>query len=127
MKRGFTIIELMVVIAVLVVIATIAILGYGKWREKATTDAVHADLKAAATAMEQEKNFRGVYPGSTSCAPGAPCNHALPDSFKSHSANIKVYIQNSGHDFCLEGTSNDPGLKFHIRSSNNKIQTGGCS
>ncbi|MDO4773548.1 MAG: prepilin-type N-terminal cleavage/methylation domain-containing protein [Candidatus Saccharibacteria bacterium] len=126
MKRGFTIIELMVVIAAIVIVAAIAVVGYDKWNEKAVTDAIHADLSAAATAMEQEKNFKGVYPGSSSCSSSQPCSSALPSSFKSHSANIKVYIQNSGHNFCLEGTSNAPGLKFHIRSSSNKIQTGGC-
>lgn len=126
MKRGFTLIELMVVIAAVVVVATIAVVGYGSWNEKAVSDAIRADLAAAATAMEQEKNFNGTYPGSSSCIQGQPCNNALPDSFKSHSANIKVYIQNSGHDFCLEGVSSDPGLKFHIRNTSDKVEDGGC-
>ena len=53
MKRGFTIIEVLVMISVIAILTTIGIISYGNWRQKSLRDAITADLKSAAQAMEQ--------------------------------------------------------------------------
>ena len=57
MKRGFTIIEVLVMISVIAILTTIGIISYGNWRQKSLRDAITADLKSAAQAMEQYRNF----------------------------------------------------------------------
>ena len=114
MKRGFTIVEMLIVIVVIVILTTIGIVGYGEWRKDVTTKELHADLHSASAAMEQEKNFKNVYPAT------------LPGSYKGNTSNISVYVQNAGAEFCLEAASSQPPLKFYIRSDDRRIQEGGC-
>lgn len=51
-KNGFTIVELIVVIAVIAILAGLVIVGYGQWRSNLTNSEVKNDLSAAATAMD---------------------------------------------------------------------------
>lgn len=112
--QGFTLVEVLIVVVVITILAGIGMLGYGEWRKDVVTKELHADLRSASAAMEQEKNFKNAYPAS------------LPASYKNNAANISVYVQNAGADFCLEAVSNDPSLKFHVSSADREIKDGGC-
>ena len=61
MKKGFTIVELVVIIVVLALLASISTIGYQGWRQSASRDAVQTDLQAASHAMKQYRNFNNVY------------------------------------------------------------------
>lgn len=119
MQRGFTVIELITIIVVIAILATLSTFAYRGWRQDTIKRAIASDLRAAASSMEQEKNF--------SDDPSAPYPNKLPASFKSNSTNISVYIQNHGKDFCLEGASGNPALKYHIRNQRDEVNAGGCT
>ena len=55
-QNGFTIIELLVVVAVIAILATVIVVSYGGWRTSINTSVVKSDLTAAATAMENGRN-----------------------------------------------------------------------
>lgn len=112
--RGFTLVEVLIAIVVIAILAGIGMVGYGEWRKDVVTKELQADLRSASAAMEQEKNFKNVYPAT------------LPSSYKSNTANISVYVQNAGAEFCLEAASSQPPLKFYIHSTEQKIKDGGC-
>lgn len=112
--RGFTLIEVLIAIVVIAILAGIGMVGYGEWRKDVVTKELQADLRSASAAMEQEKNFKNAYPAR------------LPSSYKSNTANIEVYVQNAGAEFCMEAASTQPPLKFHVDSSDQKIKEGGC-
>ena len=54
--RGFTIIELVVVITVIAILAAIVVIGYGSWRNSVAKKEVFSDLSMAASAMEKSEN-----------------------------------------------------------------------
>ncbi|MEI6229052.1 MAG: prepilin-type N-terminal cleavage/methylation domain-containing protein [Candidatus Saccharibacteria bacterium] len=61
-SKAFTIIELVVVITVIGILATITVVGYGNWRQSVDESVVKSDLQAAAAAMENYRSFNGGYP-----------------------------------------------------------------
>ncbi len=65
-RRGFTIAELAAIIAVIGILATIGVLGYNGWRQSVMDTQIQNDLKAAAAAMENYRNFNSIYPKDVS-------------------------------------------------------------
>ncbi len=62
-QRGFTLIEMMIVVAILGILAAVAIPAYGKYKRKARTKEVDAMFAAIATAQETYRQFNGDYYG----------------------------------------------------------------
>jgi len=67
-RRGFTLIELMVVIAIIIILAAIAIPNYLTMTARAKKSRVASDFAALATSLESYKTDWGQYPISTSGA-----------------------------------------------------------
>jgi prepilin-type N-terminal cleavage/methylation domain-containing protein len=66
-RRGFTLIELMVVIAIIIILAAIAIPNYLTMTTRAKKSRVASDFAAVATALETYRTDWGKYPiGSSS-------------------------------------------------------------
>lgn len=78
-KRGFTIVELAVVIAVIAILATITSVSYTKVMAKSRATAHVADLQTYQQALERYKTKNGNYPVSTSWT----FQRAAPTSFLS--------------------------------------------
>ncbi len=115
-RSGFTIVELTVVIIVIGILASIVIVGYGSWRSNLASNEVKNDLTAAASAMENARNFGSGYPG------------ALPTSFVS-SSNVKIsYYSGDLKSFCIDGRSKKvSGLYFFIKSDDKTVKQGTCA
>jgi prepilin-type N-terminal cleavage/methylation domain-containing protein len=61
-RRGFTLIELMVVIAIIIILAAIAIPNYLTMTARAKKSRVASDFAALATALESYRTDWGAYP-----------------------------------------------------------------
>jgi prepilin-type N-terminal cleavage/methylation domain-containing protein len=68
-RKGFTLIELMVVIAIIIILAAIAIPNYLQMTERAKRSRVSADMATLATVLETYKTDWGTYPVTTATPP----------------------------------------------------------
>ena len=64
LTSGFTIVELIVVITVIGILATIGIVSYNGWQDSVTATQLKSDLQGAAAAMENYRNFHSGYPAT---------------------------------------------------------------
>ena len=63
--KGFTIVELMVVMIGIGLLLTVSVFAYGAWRTSVAKTEVMNDLKNVAAAMKNARNFDNVYPTLT--------------------------------------------------------------
>jgi len=68
-RKGFTLIELMIVIAIIIILAAIAIPNYLKMTERAKKSRVASDFQTLATALEAYRTDWGVYPNDGNLEP----------------------------------------------------------
>jgi len=61
-RKGFTLIELMIVIAIIIILAAIAIPNYLRMTERAKVSAIESDMKAIGTALEAYNTDWTHYP-----------------------------------------------------------------
>jgi general secretion pathway protein G len=66
--RGYTVVELMVGLAILSLLATIALAAYQTYREKAQADAAVSDIAMASIVIDQYRTEHGVSPPSLAAA-----------------------------------------------------------
>ena len=55
--RGFTIVELAVVIAVIALLATLSVVGYSAWQRDIAKDVLETDLTAATAQLKNDLNL----------------------------------------------------------------------
>jgi len=68
-RKGFTLIELMIVIAIIIILAAIAIPNYLKMTERAKKSRVASDFESLATALEAYRTDWGTYPVEANLSP----------------------------------------------------------
>ncbi len=115
MKKGFTIVELVVIIVVLALLASISTIGYQGWRQSASRDAVQTDLQAASHAMKQYRNFNNVY----------PTNEALKNTYSGQTV-VTIKLLDSGKNFCLTGVGGNPETTLYWDSRTDSVSETAC-
>lgn len=63
-QKGFTIVELLIVIVVIAILAAITIIAYNGIQKRANDAAIQSDLKNIATALSNYNALKGTYPTS---------------------------------------------------------------
>ena len=126
MKRAFTLIELMIVMAVIAILVGIAIPRFKGMREEANITKAHGELRTLKIAMESyAMHHSNTYPAShdspyatyldASCAPGPQLIHSvLNDPFSS--GNEYYYILGSDTDYYAIGSAGPDGVKDVINT-----------
>jgi len=76
-RKGFTLIELMIVIAIIIILAAIAIPNYLRMTERAKVSAIESDLKAIGTALETYNTDWTQYPDTNGANDWGLCKNEL--------------------------------------------------
>lgn len=106
-RRGFTIVELLIVVVVIAILAAITIVAYNGITANAKESALKSDLTTAAKKLHVAKIEDGSFPGAK---PGFM------------SANLAY--AGGGNAFCISGTAN--GKDFRIKESGG-VEEGDCT
>ena len=114
-SKGFTAVEMVVVISLIGILSMIIITQYQGWVKRTAQKEVQSDLISAAAAMEAARNFSNGYPLS------------LPTTFKkSPGVNVTYKAGGTATAYCLDGTSTkDSSVDYYISSAGTKTPTAG--
>lgn len=99
-KKGFTLIEIMIVIAIIAILASVVLIGLGPTQRIARDARRLSDLRQVQTGLELYFNKCGYYPGTAQS--GASCSarsdittwDALNDALKGSSIGVNQDIPN---------------------------------
>lgn len=92
--HGFTIVEVVIMVTVIALLATITIFGFGSWRARTATTEVKGALTNLATSLKSEMNFNSTYPAS------------VPSTYRPSTGVTITYVMSGGGTaYCARGTS----------------------
>ncbi len=100
--KAFTIVELMIVVIVIGILASIVIVGYKNATKDSNMSAIKSDLQAAHTSVKRYLNEENRLPTSLSEA-------GLADT----PAAVLGYMY-SGDNFCISAVAKSGGFQMHI-------------
>ena len=129
-NKGFTVVELAVVIIVIALLAAVAIVSYGNWRTSVATNEVQNDLHGVASAMESARQWNEdgslpTYADNTvfSTASGTDAVFDNSDSV------TLTYKWGSTTTYCIEGVSIPrTSVVYNVRftGGNKTLASGTC-
>lgn len=104
--RGFTIVELIIVIVVIGVLASVSIIAYSSWRTSATVAQLKNDLNGVASAMETARTFGNAYPTS------------VPSTITPSSGVTLTWASGDNKTYCIDAVSSQNAtLHYYIDQS----------
>lgn len=119
-STGFTIVELLIVIVVIGILATIIIVAYGSVQQNAAESVLRNDLRNAASELNLYSVKNGGYPSDTASANDG--------QGLSKSEGVTYQYTSDGSTYCLSAThavTGTPG--FHVESDDEVVEEGVCS
>lgn len=111
-QKGFTIVELLIVVVVIAILAAITVVAYNGISTRAKETVLKQDVQSAAKQLEVAKTSTGAYPVDTS-------------SLKKSTDTTFTYTR-TDTTFCLSATSSGLAGKTFYVSENLLIQEGTC-
>lgn len=115
---GFTIVELLIIVAVIAILASITIVSYNVVTKNSREQALTADLQTVASALTESKSDNGTFPSNADFASLEKANSS-GDTTYSYTLNATTGV------YCLEASAY--GRTFHITSTNSKAVEGDCA
>lgn len=99
--RGFTIVELLIVIVVIAILAAVTIVAYNGISTRAKETALKSDLSSGAKQLQIAKTTDGSYPNNA-------------DGLQKSDSTVLSYVA-GGDQYCLAGTSAGlAGVSYHV-------------
>lgn len=131
-RRGsvsaFTLIEIIVIMAVVGILLSITILGFGYWRTNVARTELNSDLLNVKAGMEDARNRNSAYPTFTA---GTEFNgtNSTKTIFK-QSKNVTIrYRSGNANTYCIDAQSNSVSsvtMYINMASTNKNPQNGLC-
>lgn len=115
-NKAFTIVELLVVIVVIGILASITMISYTGMTSKANVAMLQSDLRNAMTQLEIDKVYNSVYPINANDS-----NNGM--GLKTSPGTIFEY-EYSGGDYCLKASNR--GVSYYVMSSERVVTPGSC-
>ena len=119
---AFTIVELLIVIVIIGILATISIVAYNGVTTSAAKATVKSDLKNAATQLGMTHAENGFYPGTDNTITDGSSSPSLT---KSDGTTFQYTRTAGGTAYCLTATSNKSNVPAYYISSTNQAPTEG--
>lgn len=113
--RGFTIVELLIVVVVIAILATVTIVGYNGISKRAAQSTLQSDLQQAANQLGITKVDNGVYPADLTSA-----------NLKASPGTVFEYTSD-GATFCTTASSTKAQDNFFFDSNIGSVQEGKCT
>ncbi|MDK2899323.1 MAG: hypothetical protein PWQ10_510, partial [Patescibacteria group bacterium] len=118
-SKGYTIVELAVIISVIGILAAITIVSYSGWRKYSIETQLKSDLSGVASAMKNALTFNNAYPAE------------VPSTFEpSDGVTLTGGGSADGKSYCVSAvSSSDVAIVYHIDSysTGDSAQVGGCT
>jgi len=115
-QRGFTIVELLIVVVVIAILAAITIVAYNGITRAAAESSLKSDLRNSAQLVEKTKEESG-----TSLYPATSAEATLAQS----PGSTVTYLKKP-YGYCIAGVNPKTNKTFAIRSVSKKIEEGTC-
>ena len=110
-KTGFTIVELLIVVVVIAILASITIVSYNGIINRAHQSKLISDVASAGMLMSVDQSSSGIYPATrTEVNNGKGINNDADITYTFHSAPTT---------FCITAISSHPGIKNYYVSNKN--------
>lgn len=117
-QRGFTIVELLIVIVVIGILATIVIVAYNGIQQRARIAVLQSDLSSAVKTLGIDNGTNGSYPSSAAAAnAGAGLNASSGTTYQYTYTSI-------GNSYCLTGTNSN--VTYTVSTANPAPTAGVC-
>lgn len=117
--KGFTIVELLIVIVVLGILAAIIIVAYNGVQRSAARSVVMHDVEQAAKEIENHRTTTTSLPVATTAVDDGRGIKASPGTTYEYTV--------TGNNFCVTGTSNAAATSYYFDSAVGRVQEGKCS
>lgn len=118
-NQAFTIVELLIVVVVIAILATITIVAFRGITERAAAASVQSDLRSAATTLELDYQRNGTYPATIAAA-----NDGKGITL---GGGNQIHYGTESYGYCVHISNSQNGKVARIRSSSGQIEDGqGC-
>jgi len=117
-RQGFTIVELLVVIVIIAILASVVIVAYNGITGRAVESAMKADLKGAATTLELDNTRDGSFPSDAASANGG-------EGLKASNGNTLSYEPKT-YGYCVTVSNPKSSTTLRIKSTTGQIEEGTC-
>lgn len=127
--RAFTIVELVVIIAVIGILVTVGYFGFSTWRDRVAETELKSDLNAVAAAMESARNWGKGFPELSDGATFDGSDPATKDLFTQSSNVILTYYEGDGKNFCIDAVSKARStvtMFYNTENGNKEPKKGTC-
>ena len=119
-QRGFTIVELLIVIVVIGILAAITIVAYNGIQQRAQTATVQSDLEGADKQLAIDQVTNSAYPATVALANNGAGLKASNGTTYQYSVNNSTNPQT----YCITATNNN--ISYFVSSTNNTPTAGNC-